>query len=328
MRRRKAINRKLTSVIASATLATMVCACNRAPTGSPGSAVDNRPKISVGEQEYLWVAATVTSPFYTEGKAGWDAAAKSLGVRAQLVGPVDTDVSQQVTMIEQAIAKPTTAGILVYAMDYNALDPVLLRARAAGIPVITGYGDSKNRAVRNSFVGVAQETIGRVAADLVVKLLNGKGKVGIVSFVTTQAQKDRVKGFEDRVKEAYPGIEILGIAPEDGTYEGETKAAAAFLQAHPDVNLLWITDSGGGYIARVIMEAGLAGKVLVVASDRTPELLDAIRKGTVSATIAQDTYAEEWASLHFLYWLYNKATTVPETCFTAVKVITKENVDE
>ena len=87
------------------------------------------------------------TPFHAEGKAGWDAAAKALGVKASLVGPVASDVQQQVTIIEQAIAKPTTAGILVYAVDYNALEPVLIKARQAGIPVINGNGDWTNKAV-------------------------------------------------------------------------------------------------------------------------------------------------------------------------------------
>ncbi len=272
------------------------------------------------------MAATVTSPFYAEGKAGWDAAAKSLGVKARLAGPIDTAVQQQVTLIEQAIAKPTTAGLLVYAIDFNALEPVLLKARQAGIPVVNGNGDCANRAVRDAFVGTSHQEVGKVAADLVARVLKGKGKAGIVSFIANQTHRERVQGFEARVEEKYPGIKILGLAPEDGTYENETKAAAAFLQAHPDVDLLWISDSGGGYVARVVREAGLEGKVLVVASDRTPELLEAIRDGTVYATVAQDTYAEEWVSLHFLYWLYNKVTAVPDTCITSLKVITKDNL--
>ena len=38
-------------------------------------------KVPVEEQEYIWVAANVSHPFYAEGTAAWKAAAKSLGSR-------------------------------------------------------------------------------------------------------------------------------------------------------------------------------------------------------------------------------------------------------
>ncbi|HZQ10197.1 MAG TPA: substrate-binding domain-containing protein [Anaerolineae bacterium] len=314
-----------TEAATTAPQATTAATAAAQPTSA--SAANCPARVPTADQEYIWVAANVAHPFYTEGKAGWDAAAKALGVKASLVGPVSADVQQQVTIIEQAIAKPTTAGILVYAVDYNALEPVLIKARQACIPVVNGNGDWTNKAVRDSFVGTANEQLGRSAADLVAKVLNGKGNVGIVSFITAQNHQERVKGFQDRVKEAYPNINVLGIASEDGSPESETKAAGAFLQAHPDVNLLWTTDAGSGFVAQVIKDQGLQGKVLAVGTDRTAEQLAAIKDGTVYATVTQDTFAEEWTSLHFLYWLYNKLSTVPDTCITNPAVITKDNVD-
>src|SRR5438045_7847288 len=139
---------------------------------APGPLTVRAQKAAKADQEYLWVAANVAHPFYTEGKAGWDAAAKYLGVKAQLVGPVNPDVQQQITIIEQAIAKPTTAGILIYSVNDDALEPVLMKAQAAGIPVITGNGELKNRAVRDAFVGTANTALGSAAADLVAKALN------------------------------------------------------------------------------------------------------------------------------------------------------------
>src|ERR1700730_1531474 len=284
-------------------------------------------KVPVAEQEYIWVAANVSHPFYAEGKAGWDAAAKSLGVKATLAGPEKPDVQQQIALIEAAIAKPTTAGILIYSVNDDALEPVLIKARAAGIPVISGNGEIKDHPARDSFVGTANSALGSTAADLVGKALNGKGKVGIVSFITAQNHQERVQGFKAELAAKFPAIEVVGIASEDGTPQSETTAASTFLQAHPDVNLLWTTDAGSGFVAQVIKDQGLQGKVLAVGTDRTAEQLAAIKNGTVYATIVQDTFAEEWTALNFLYWLQNKQSSVPDTCITNPAVITKDNVD-
>ena len=288
----------------------------------------DREPIPVADQHYVWVAANVAHPFYAEGLAGWNAAAEMLGVQADLVGPLNPDVQQQITMIEQAVANPTTAGILIYSVNDDALEPALSSAMEAGIPVITGNGELKNRDVRDAFVGTANTALGATAADLVAEALGGAGRVGIVSFITAQNHQERVAGFEARVAERYPDIEIVGTAPHDGTPEQETRATAAFLQANPDVDLLWTTDAGSGFVAQVIAEQGLQGQVLAVGTDRTAEQLAAIQDGTVYATITQDTFAEEFISLNFLFWLHNGISTVPDSCTTRPAVITADNVAE
>ncbi len=294
--------------------------------GASGSFASGREQARQARQEYLWVAANTAHPFYVEGKAGWEAAAKRLGVSAKLVGPQAADVQQQVTIIEQALAKPTTGGILIYPADYAAIGPVLRKAKKAGVPVVVGNGDVEDKSLRDAFVGTDNKGLGATAADLVAQALKGKGKVGIVSFITALNHQQRVAGFKARLKSKYPNIKVVGIAPEDGTPEKAASAAGAFLQAHRDVNLLWTTDASSGAVARVIRQQGLAGKVLAVGTDRTEEQLDAIRSGIVYATIAQDTFAEEYLSLHFLYWLKNKTIAVPDTVITKPLVITKKNV--
>jgi ribose transport system substrate-binding protein len=310
------MNRKLVSAVVAASVA--VLGATVAAKAAP---------VAVADQEYVWVASNVSHPFYAEGKAGWDAAAKYLGVKALFVGPESQDVQQQISLIEAAITKPTTAGILIYSVNDDAIEPVLKKAREAGIPVISGNGDMKDHSARDAFVGTANAALGASAADLVAKALNGKGKVGIVTIPTAQNHQERMQGFKDAIAARYPDIEVVGVAAEDGTPQVETTAAATFLQAHPDVNLLWATDAGSGFVAQVIKDQGLSGKVLSVGTDRTAEQLAAIKDGSVYATITQDTFAEEFTALNFLYWKYNGLSSIVDTAFTNPAVITKDNVD-
>jgi ribose transport system substrate-binding protein len=282
-------------------------------------------KYPPNQQEYVWVAANIADPFYAIGNSAWRTAARTLGVKVSLVGPQTADVSQQVSIMRQLIAKPTTAGILMYAIDYHALQPIMIQARKAGIPVIDGNGDWTNHAVRDAFVGTANQALGSSAADVVGQLLKGKGSIGIVSLITAQNHQERVAGFKAELKAKYPNIKILGIAAEDGTPSVEQKAAGAFLSAHPNVNLLWTTDAGSAYVATQVKQQGLAGKVKLVGTDRSPAEIAGICSGEVYATITQDTYSEEYTSLNFLYWLYNKKATVPDSTITKPAIVTKKN---
>lgn len=276
---------------------------------------------------YYWLAANTTHPFYVEGKKGWDEAAAALGVNAELVGPQDADVNAQVSQLEQMIAqKEGTCGVLLYAIDYNAMGPVLKKVRDAGIPIINGNGDSEDKTIRDAFVGTDNKALGRAGAALACEALGGKGQVGIVSFITAQNHQERVAGFEEGVKANCPDVEVLPVAPNDGTAEGAFAAANGLLTANPDVNLIWATDAGSPGVARAVEERGAQGKVLVVGTDRTPEQIDAIKRGTVTATITQDTTAEEWIALHYLKWLRD-GKSIPEVTITEAKVITADNVD-
>ncbi len=112
---------------------------------------------------HLGWPANVSHPFYAEGTAAWKAAAKSLGVKATFVGPENPDVQQQIALIEAAIAKPTTAGILIYSVNDGPPQPVLMKARAAGIPVIAGNGEIKDHLLAILFVGTANSSLGAIA---------------------------------------------------------------------------------------------------------------------------------------------------------------------
>lgn len=321
---------RVAPLVAAALAVTLLSACSSGGTSSTEAsapaAVSEAPAASE-DCTYYWLAANITHPFYVEGKKGWDEAAAALGVNAELVGPQDADVTQQVSQLEQMIAqKDGTCGILLYAIDYNAMGPVLKKVTEAGIPIINGNGDSEDKAIRNAFVGTDNKALGLAGAVLACEALGGKGQVGIVSFITAQNHQERVAGFEEGIKAGCPDVEVLPVAPNDGTAEGAFAAANGLLTANPDVKLIWATDAGSPGVARAVEERGVQGKVLVIGTDRTPEQLDAIKRGTVTATITQDTTSEEWIALHYLKWLRD-GRSVPETTITEAFVITADNVD-
>jgi len=312
-----------TSTASSAAPAASAPAASTAASAAPASAA---PAAPAADCTYYWMAANITNPFYVEGLKGWDDAAKELGVKAELVGPQDADVTQQVSQLEQMIAsKEGTCGVLVYAVDYKAMTPVLTKLREAGIPVVNGNGDSEDKSLRNAFVGTDNAALGRSAAGLACKSLNGKGTVGVVSFITAQNHQERVAGFQEGIKAGCPDVVVLPVSPNDGTAEGAFAAANGLITANPDVNLIWATDAGSPGVARAVKERDLVGKVLVIGTDRTPEQIAAIKDGTVLATITQATEVEEYVALHYLKWL-NDGKGVPDTTITPAFVIDASNV--
>ena len=278
----------------------------------PRAAVPVQRRLLKEEQVYMWVAAVVADPFYVDGRLGWEAAARALGVKASFVGPFDAHVGAQVRTLHRIIAKPTTAGILVYPLNYAAVEPVLRKAHQKGIAIVIGNSDAGDNTLRDAFVGPVNEELGIRAADLAAELLKGKGKVGVIGLMC-RPQRTRFKAFEERLKGNYRGMELIGVVATDGSIEGTAWAADALLSMQPDVELIYVLDTRAGRVAAVVRERGLSGQVLIITTDKNPDVLDAIEDGTVTASVVQDTYAEEFIALHYLYWQYNNMTSLPDT---------------
>lgn len=287
---------------------------------SPAAAQGER--LPKEQQIYYFLALNISDPFYVPGRAGMEAAAKMLGVRAELVGPSDFNVAAQVKAGEEILAKPGTAGIFAYAVEFGALKPVIEQAKENGIPVVHGAADWGQP--RDAFIGYDMDKFGSEAADVAGRLLGGKGKVG---FMGNAGQNviDRGKAFEKYIKERYPEIEWAGSQVHDASLAGATRTFEAFLGATPDLDLLWFGDGLSGSLANVVKERG--GKLKFLATDMPPHTLKAIKDGIFVASMGQDTFTEEFFGFQLLYFAYN-GQRIPDTVLLKAIVVTPENVDQ
>jgi ABC-type sugar transport system substrate-binding protein len=272
-----------------------------------------RHRLPRNEQEYVWVAANTDDPFYQDGKQGWEAAARALGVAASFVGPGDANLWVQLQALEEAIAKPTTAGILAYPLSFSAADPLLRKARQLGIAVVLGNADAEDDALRDAFVGPVNTELGSHAAMLAAELLQGEGRVGVIGFMG-KSPRTRVRAFEQELATAHPGIELEAVLATDGSCVGARVLTDSLLNKHPGIDLIYVPEARSSpAVAAAVWERGLSSRVMIIGTDRSSSVLDAIAKGTITATVVQDTYAEEYIALHYLFWRYNNLTAIPDT---------------
>ena len=78
-------------------------------------------------------------PWFNAVEKGIQKGAKDFNIDATMVGPANVDPAQQVKLLEDLIAKKVTVIGLV-PLDVKVCEPVLKRAQAAGIKVITHEG--------------------------------------------------------------------------------------------------------------------------------------------------------------------------------------------
>ena len=271
---------------------------------------------------YLDVSINFAKPL----KAGAMAAGKEFGVNAIFDGPVNFNVDQQVSIIEGYITKKVD-GLVIAPLSADVIDPIIAKARKAGIPVVTFNSDSPN-AERMAFYGQDLVQSGLVQAGVLVEYMGEKGKV-LITTVDAAApwSKMREQGVREGLAK-YPGIEIIGTINAKGDEQASYAALENAIQANPDctgiASLDAITTPGVG---RAILRYDLKGKVKQVGHDLMPETLDNIDAGATNATLSQNPYMQGYLPVKALVEYFRDGKPL-ESVDTGILRVDEKNIDE
>ena len=116
-------------------------------------------------------------PWFNAMEAGIKQRGKELGVDAFMVGPTSADPALQVRAVEDLIAQGVDV-IGVVPNDAEVLEPVLQRARDAGIKVITHESPKQKNADWN-FELASVNGFGDAYGKMLADKLGGKGKYAV-----------------------------------------------------------------------------------------------------------------------------------------------------
>lgn len=204
-------------------------------------------------------------PWFNAMEQGIKKRADQLGVKAFMVGPTSADPALQVRAIEDLIAQKVDV-IGVVPNDAQVLEPVLQRARAAGIKVIT-HESPKQQNVDWDFELASAKGFGEAYGKRLGEALGGKGEyavfVGSLTVPLHNAWADAAIAY---IKANYPGMKLVGDrygVAED--VDASRKTALDLMRAHPDLRgILAFGSQGPIGAARAVAEQNAKGKVLVL----------------------------------------------------------------
>jgi ribose transport system substrate-binding protein len=272
--------------------------------------------ISKGFQHQFWQAV----------KAGADKAAADLGVTVTFEGPDnESQVDRQIDMLAAALArKPSAIGFA--ALDSQAATPLLKQAKDANIPVIA-FDSGVDSDIPLSTATTDNVAAAALAADELAKLIGEEGKVAVVAHdQTSRTGIDRRDGFVNRIKEAYPKIEIVSVQYGGGDQLASTEITKSILLGNPDLKGVFGTNEGSAIgVANGVKELG--SKVAVIGFDSGAAQKQAIRDGLMAGAITQNPvgigYETVAAAVKAL-----KGETLPAVIDTGFYFYNAENMDQ
>lgn len=261
---------------------------------------------AAGEEKYriLIMPKLVGIDYYSVVKQGVDQAVRELPqVRVSWSGPTQDQVEKQIEMIEKAI--PTRPDLIaVAANDPVAIAPVLRKARAAGIRVISWDGDSN---FREFFVNLV--SFDDFAAQVVKALKEQAGTRGEIAIITTSFtapnQASWIAAIKRRLYAEAPGLKIVDTRAAGESTEEAYRIAQDYLVSYPALKgmiVLGVPNLPGA--ARAVRDAGRAGQLALVGNS-TPNLMRGFLKdGTVRSVLLWNApdhgYLTVYAAYHLL----------------------------
>jgi ribose transport system substrate-binding protein len=291
-------------------------------------------------ERYFFVAANISLPYWQEAQAGFQDAGRALGVKVEFKGPDTYNADDELEAFRKAVdMRP--AGIAVSPALPEIFTKEIDAAIQAGIPVICVDSDAP-QSRRVLFIGTDNFQAGLESGRRIAEVLHGEGRVVLIAVSGQFNQTERRRGVEEALKK-YPGIEIVRTLDDKGDPRMANDQVAALLESRDPKDkfdgVLCLEASGGPGAAEALHRLNLDGKIPIVAMDKSPETLDWIERGVISATIAQKSYTMAYYSLKFLDdlhhnvvhefakdWRTAPTSPLPTSVNTGTAAVDKSNV--
>jgi simple sugar transport system substrate-binding protein len=258
------------------TMAALLGGVVLAATMAFGALAQDRPTMGV-------VVKIGGIPWFNAMEMGIKERAAELGVDAFMVGPTSADPALQVRAIEDLIARGVDV-IGVVPNDEAALEPVLEKAMAAGIKVVSHEGPGLAN-VNWNFELASAKGFGETHAELLAQKMGGKGEYAVfVGSLTVPLHNLWADYAIAYLGENYPDMRLIGdrygVAE---SVDDSRKTALDLMAANPNLTGFLAFGSQGPIGAgRAIVEQRRVGAVHVLGPFSPGQGRSLVKEGAIS----------------------------------------------
>lgn len=264
--------------------------------------------------------------FWQSIHAGAVAAAREEGVEILWNAPTsETDYAGQLQIMQTMINRRVDA-IAVAPIDKKAMVGAVERAMREGIPVII-YDTGVDTELFVARIATDNYAGGRMAGERMGQILKGKGKVLMLACQPGAASTlAREQGFEDVLREKFPGIRIADKRFGMSDFAKSLAVAENMLTAHPDADGMFASNETGSVGAAQALKARRS-RTKLVGFDWSPTLLEDLRVGVIDSLVVQDPFRIGYEAVKAAVLKLNGGT--PEKIRNLpARLVTRENLDD
>lgn len=206
-------------------------------------------------------------------------------------GTDQIDATLQAQLVEDLIAQGVDA-ICVVPVDIQSIDPVLKKARDAGIVVIAHEGSALTN-VDYDIEAFSNAGYGQFIMDNLAEAMGGEGVyTTMVADLTNGSHNEWADAAVAYQKEAYPNMTLLEAQPRVESHDnGDTayNVAKECIKAYPELKGIMGTSSfDAPGVARAIDELGLNDQFFTTGTGMPADNAALLKSGTIKSLTLWD----------------------------------------
>jgi ribose transport system substrate-binding protein len=262
-------------------------------------------------------------------KAQREFEAQGVPVRLTWKGPIREDDREQQIQVVEGFLSQGVNGLVLAPLDASALVRPVQEAKQAGIPtVVIDSALASQDAV--SFVATDNEKGGGLAADRLGALLGGKGRVLVLRYQEGSASTEaREKGFLDRLKSQYPGVQVVSADQYAGPTRDTAKRASENLLNRFGGQVEGIftpNESSTAGMLLALQDVGKAGQVKFVGFDSSEAFVTAMRNKQLDGVVLQNPFEMGYRGVKTMV-AHLRGESIEARVDTGVTIVTPDNLD-
>jgi simple sugar transport system substrate-binding protein len=275
-------------------------------------------------QEFILIThSDGTDPFWPVVQKGAEDAAKVAGVTLTYRHPNRVDAPEMAQIIEASIAQKP-AGMIISILDPEVIGPAIKAAVDAGIPVVSINSGDKFAKQYGALFHVGQpEVAAGTGAGERAKAAGVTKHLCVNQEAANIALRERCQGYADALGQP---LNMIDATNDPAEIKARTAAALA---SDPTINGILATGPHPCMPAvQAVEEAGLTGKVNVGCFDLIPDIITALKDGTVAYAVDQQQYLQGYLPVIALD-LYTKYGLLQASdVLSGPGFVTKDNAEQ
>ena len=231
-----------------------------------------------------YATETLSNPFWTTVSNGANEVAKTKNVKVTILG--SEDIEGEVKNAEDLIAQKIDVLVLT-PWDAQGIIPVVQKANAAGIPVITLDQNAAGGKVE-TYIATDNVLGGKLAGYWLAEAVGGEGNIAILEGKPgATTNNDRLQGFNAIIK-TYPKIKVVASLTANWKRDQGLKVMSDILSANPSLKaVMAMNDEMALGAMEAIKSANKTDQILLVGYNGADEAIQQVNKGTMAADVIQ-----------------------------------------
>lgn len=250
---------------------------------------------------------------------------KNSGIKVVYSVMESVNADEQLRCIKELVKK-NIKGLALPPIDEEIIRVELNKLSKKNIKIIT-FNTDMFGIERLCFVGQDSIKSGRVAGQLMGKLLPQGGNVAIITGpAKLKGLDERKKGFEEILKREYSNIKIIDWVEILNDKEAPYLKTMEFFKKYSNLNGIFITGRGIDGVAKAIHELNKKD-IKFICFDLISETIGFIKDNTIDFTITQEPFMQGYLSVKIFFdYFFQDKLPYKEYIYTKLEIKTKESI--